>query len=112
MPPKNRYDIAQRAQALTLLQVGCSFEYITEKTGISKRQVQYYLKIAKDRGYNPVSFILKEEYLKDGVRPGWPRKLNEEQEQEVVQAIKLDRYAREKTSAEFGYERNISALTV
>jgi hypothetical protein len=46
------------------------------------------------------------------MRTGRPRKLNEEQEQEVVQAIKLDRYAREKTSAEFGYERNVSASTV
>jgi hypothetical protein len=50
MPPKNRYDIAQRAQALTFLQVGCSFE---------------------DRGYDPaVSFILKEEYLMACVQAG------------------------------------------
>jgi uncharacterized protein YerC len=70
MPPKNRYDIAQRAQALTLLQVGCTFEFITEKTGISKCQVQYYLEIAKDQGYDPASFIFKEEHLKDGIRTG------------------------------------------
>ena len=110
MPPKNWYDIAQHAQALTLLQVGCTFEFITEKTGILKRQVQYYLKITKDRGYDPASFIFKEEHLKDGIRTGRPRKLNEERE--VVQAVRLDRYAREKISTEFGFERNVSASTI
>jgi transposase len=113
MPPKNRYDIAQRAQAITLLVIGSPYDYITAQTGISKRQVQYYLATAKSRGYNPeVSIILKEEYLQDGIRPGRPRKTSPEQEEALIESIKRDRYAREKTSAEFGYECNISASTV
>jgi hypothetical protein len=31
MPPKNRYDIAQRAQAITLLVIGSPYDYITAK---------------------------------------------------------------------------------
>jgi hypothetical protein len=50
MPPKNQYDISQRAQAVTLLVIGSNFDYITSQTGISKRQVQYYLATAKHRG--------------------------------------------------------------
>src|SRR5450432_2313978 len=115
MPPKNRYDIAQRAQAVTLLVIGSPYDYITAQTGISKRQVQYYLATAKSRGYNPeVSIILKDEYLQDGARPGRPRKISPEQEQEqaLIQSVKRDGYAREKTSAKFGHKHNISASTV
>jgi len=113
MSTRNRYDIAQRAQAITLLVVGSPYDYITAQTGISKRQVQYYLATAKSRGYNPeVSIILKEEYLRDGIRPGRLRKTSPEQEEALIQSIKRDRYAREKTSSEFGYEHNISASTV
>src|SRR5450432_4245561 len=108
MPPKNRYDIAQRAQAVTLLVIGSPYDYITTQTGISKRQVQYYLATAKSRGYNPeVSIILKDEYLQDGTRSGRPRKVDLEEEQALIQSIKRDRYTREKTSTEFGYEHNI-----
>jgi uncharacterized protein YerC len=68
MPPKGQpksiYDIAQRAQAFTLLYVGYTYEQITEETGISERQVQRFLTAAKERGYDPsISRILKDKYL-------------------------------------------------
>jgi transposase len=96
MPPKGQpraqYDIAQRAQALTMLQFGATYPQITEHTGISKRQVQYYLAAAKAHGYNPsISFILKNEYLVDAPRPGRPPKLDQAAEDELVEAIRKDR---------------------
>jgi transposase len=79
------YSIARRAQTLTILQEGKPWPEITEKTGISKRQVQYYLAKAKERGYNPeLCRFLDDEFLKDEPRSGRPRKLNEEQENTLV----------------------------
>ena len=64
MSSKNGYNIAQRAEAITLLVIGSSYDYITAQTSISKRQVQYYLATARSQGYNPkVSIILKDKYL-------------------------------------------------
>jgi hypothetical protein len=57
MPPKGQpcpsYDIAQRAQALTLHWLGVLFNIILEATGVPKHQVYRYLETAKERGYNP-----------------------------------------------------------
>jgi transposase len=108
-----QYDIAQRAQALTMLLFGANWDQITDVTGICKRQVQYYFATAKARGFDPsISLILKNEYLEDAPRTGRPRALNEEQEEELVVSIRRDRYAREKTSLTLGVERSISASTV
>jgi transposase len=98
MPPKGQprpsYDVAQRAQALTLHRLGVSFDTIFETTGVPKRQVYRYLETAKERGYNPsLSEILRDEYLTNAPIPGRPRALNEEAEEELVQAIRRDRYA-------------------
>jgi hypothetical protein len=51
--PRPTYDIAQRAQGLTLLRIGVPFDIITETTGIFEQQVYRYLETAKKRGYNP-----------------------------------------------------------
>jgi transposase len=117
MPPKGQprptYDIAQRAQALTLLQIGVSFDIITETTGISERQVYRYLEAAKKHGYNPsLSEILRDEYLTNAPKSGRPRALDEAGEEELAEAIRRDRYAREKSSLTLGVEQNISASTV
>jgi len=89
MSSQNRYDIAQRAQALTLLVIGATYDYITTQTSISKRQIQYYLATAKSQGFDPtVSIILKEEYLKDGIRTGRPKKTSLEQEEAIITSIK------------------------
>jgi transposase len=112
MPPKGQprpYDIVQRAQALTLHRLGVPFNIILETTGVPKRQVYRYLETAKERGYDPsLSEILRDEYLTNAPIPGRPRALNEEAEEELVQAIRRDRYAREKDSLSLGIERNIS----
>ena len=89
MPPKSQlrpmHDIAQRAQALTLLYVGATFEQITELIGISERQVRRFLATAKERGYDPsISGILKDEYLQNASRIGRPLALNKEQEEVLV----------------------------
>jgi hypothetical protein len=89
MSSQNRCGIAQRAQALTLLVTGATYDYITTQTGNSKRQIQYYLTTAKIRGFDPiVSIILKEEYLKDGIRTGRPKKTSLEQEEAIITSIK------------------------
>jgi hypothetical protein len=52
MPPKGQprpsYDIAQRAQALTLHRLGVPFNIILETTRVSKRQVYRYLETVKE----------------------------------------------------------------
>jgi hypothetical protein len=71
------------------------------------------LEAAKKRGYNlDLSEILRDSYLTNAPIPRWPRALDEAGEEELVEAIRRDRYAREKSSLTLGAERNISALTV
>ena len=57
------YDIAQRAQALTLYRCGVLFNIITDTTGMPKRQIYRYLNLAKSRGYDfDLSEVLRDEY--------------------------------------------------
>ena len=102
-----KYDIAARAQALTLHELGYSPQVIAEETRMTSRHVQNIITKAKERGYDPsVSRRIKDEYLVDAMRPSRPPKLSKEQEDALVAASKLDQYAREKSStqlsAEFG----------
>jgi hypothetical protein len=82
MPPKGQprpsYDIAQRAQALTLFRIGVPFDIIKETTGVPERQVYRYLDTTKMREYNPaLSEILRGEYLSNAPIPGSPQALDE-----------------------------------
>ncbi|KAF2193036.1 hypothetical protein K469DRAFT_795487 [Zopfia rhizophila CBS 207.26] len=47
------YQIATRAQALALHTEGMDCSLIEAATGISRRQIRYYVAEARKRGYNP-----------------------------------------------------------
>lgn len=107
------YPIAVRAQCLTLRAIGKSNREISRMLGPSNRQVRLWLQTAKERGYDPnVSIVLKDEYLIDKPQSGRPHKLSPETLQELLIHHKKDRYAREKSAAEIGYEFQISDSTV
>lgn len=47
------HDTATRAQVLALKQIGLKNAEITAQTKVSERQICYYTKAAKERGWNP-----------------------------------------------------------
>ena len=51
---RKEIDIATRAQALSLLQVGCPIHIIIEYTQISKSLIYRIQQTASARGYNPL----------------------------------------------------------
>lgn len=109
MAPISEYSILVRAQCLTLRVTGMSAVEICRQLGPSPRQVRHWMQVAKERGYNPDnSIILKDEYLIDKHRSGRPPKLLPETVQEVLVHHKKDRYAREKSAAQIGFDFGVS----
>src|SRR5207237_5368163 len=100
MPRPVNYDLATRAQALTLKLEGKSATQIFQITGMSKTAQFELLKKAKSRGLNieqsPMPKLL-EEHLADGPRSGRPSKQTDEVVEAVIQQVRSDRFGREKT---------------
>jgi transposase len=59
-----------------------------------------------------LSEIFRDEYLTNAPKSRRPRALDEAREEELAEAIRRDRCAREKSSLTLGAERSISASTV
>jgi uncharacterized protein YerC len=53
MAPNKPHDLATRAQALTMLQLGQTLGKIHSSTKLAKSTITRIEKIAKERGYNP-----------------------------------------------------------
>jgi hypothetical protein len=51
--PGKYYDVATRAQALTLKVINCPDAENTRITGMSRSEIDRIYKIALERGYNP-----------------------------------------------------------
>lgn len=106
-----QYEEAVRAHAITMMALHVPFEFITAKLGCCKRQVLYWKAHAKERSYNPAgSIVLKNEYLTDKPRPGRPRKQPGEAGKSSLEAQEKDRYAREKSAAQPGYDFGVSDI--
>jgi transposase len=107
-------DISLRAQVLTLSY--CTFvtvEFIATATGYSVPNIYRIRRIAKDRGFDPhTSLQILDKYTRHEEKSGRPRKATTEKEDEVIDLIIKDRYAREKTSAQLTREVELSRSTV
>lgn len=78
---------AQRIQAIALAEAGIDKKIAAATAGMTVSSLYRIIKQAKDRGYNKdESPILKMEYVVDEPRSGRPRKVNAENEAEVLDA--------------------------
>ena len=85
---RKEIDIATRAQALSLLQVGCPIYIIIEYTQISKSSVYRIQQTASARGYNPsISKTILSSYIEDAPRSGRPVKATPEVEELIIRLI-------------------------
>lgn len=75
MPP---HDIATRAQALTLKLLGVSNQDIQRLTGIHPRTVHNIMDRAIERGLDLNNPVILEVHVRDGPRPGRPKKKREQ----------------------------------
>ena len=79
-----------------------------KKTGVKPR-TQRAIKKAQDRGYNPDEDPrILESYVVDDVRPGRPRVISEDQKEELLSMVRVNRAGREKSSEVLAYELDIS----
>lgn len=73
--------LAEKVQALTLLEWGMPPRRVAEVTNFSARQLCRLREMARKRGYDPsVSLVIKDEYLAVAPRSGRPKKIRPEKE--------------------------------
>jgi transposase len=110
-----QYDVATRAQVVTLKGWGATNEQITAKTGVPERTIRSIYTRAKERGFDPNSNlpIVKDNHVADAPRSGRLSKQTEENKPEIIAKVRRDRYGREKSCTEIASEMsNISGITV
>ncbi|KAI1422493.1 hypothetical protein F5Y12DRAFT_619145 [Xylaria sp. FL1777] len=81
-----KYDIATRAQALSLHSEGCSRAYIVKKTGYTPGGLTGLIARAKKRGYTPGKGPIRAEYVEDAPRSGRPPTKKES----IIKALEAD----------------------
>src|SRR4051812_21821899 len=82
------HTVAQRIQALALLEEGVTVKRIEEVTELSRATIFRLRQNARARGYDPeVSRVLKAEYVEDAARSGRPREISKEQGEELLQYV-------------------------
>ena len=98
-PQDNTLTLAQRLQALTLVEHGVSAKSVEEITEVSTRSISHIKKKARSRGYDPeILRVLKMEYVEDAPRSGQPSKVTPALEA-ILTDVRKDRNGREKSSA-------------
>ena len=109
----NSLTIAQRIQALALVEHGIAAKIVQEVTGVSTSSISALKIKARQRGYDPtVSRVLKVEYIEDAPRSGRPKKVTSEVEQAILNNVVQDRNSREKSSAMIGFDHKLSSTTI
>lgn len=99
-PQSNSTTIAQRIQAVALIEAGIAAKIVAATVEVSDQTVYKWRRIAIERGYDPnVSKVLKEEYVTDAPRSGRPRKVNPEVEEAILDNIPMSQNGREQPSA-------------
>jgi hypothetical protein len=108
----NRYSLAQRIQALTLLAEGFTWQAVQEKTGMTQRTQSDLKKKAFARGFDPVvSPRILESYVIDGDRSGRPVEITDEVKAGLIANVVRDRAGREKSSDILAYEAGVSTTS-
>ena len=109
----NSLTIAQRIQALALVEHGIAAKMVQAVTGVSTRSISALKIKARQRGYDPaVSRVLEVEYIEDAPRSGRPKKVTPEVEQAILNNVVQDRNSREKSSAMIGFDHKLSSTTI
>ncbi|MCJ1300289.1 hypothetical protein MMC08_003085 [Hypocenomyce scalaris] len=73
--------LAEKVQALTLVEWGMPHKRVAEVTNFSVRQLYRLQQTARKRGYDPrISLVIKDEYLTVAPRSGRPKKIRPEKE--------------------------------
>ena len=107
------HDDGTRMQALALAEAGIAQKIITAMTEISRYSISRLKKTARDRGYDPSeSKKLLLSYVIDTPRSGRPPVITQAVEEAILEAIRKDRYGREKTSFMLAREQGLSSSTV
>lgn len=115
-PRENKYSIAARVQALTLLYctVGPAskqkYDWIYLMTGVKPRTQQDIARKAKERGYDPQKDLrIKDEYVAESKRSGrLVTAVTEENIDKIISLVRKDRNGREKSSEMLAFETGIS----
>ena len=108
------YDIATRAQALTLKIYSLSNDKIERLTGINRRTVSQWLDNAISRGLDPKArpLVILDCHVKDGTRSGRPTQQTPANTEAVLAKVRTDRYGREKSCWAVADELGLSEKTV
>lgn len=108
-------DIATRATVVALkAKSGKSTREVAFLTGLSVSTVNRIYSRAIQRGFDPdlVPIIIRDEFVKDGVRSGRPRQQTAEATEKALAKVRLDRYGREKTCADIAGELSLEGLSI
>lgn len=71
----HKHPLSVRVQALALVTAGIPYSVVSQTTRIPPRTLQYLVKKARERGFNPaVDPRIMMEYVEDGKRTGRPKK--------------------------------------
>src|SRR5436305_13864172 len=97
------HDTATRAQVIALRAHGATAKEVTAITEVNDRTQRTIISRAKERGYQEGGPI-KDEHVKDGEKPGAPRKRTESVYELVAATVRKDRYGREKGLYQIEFE--------
>ena len=107
------HDDDTRMQALALIEHGIAYQTVVAVTQISKSSIYRLKAQARERGYNPLqSKKLLNSYVIDAPRSGRPSVITQAVENTILEAIRKDRYSREKTSFMLAAEQGLSSSTI
>jgi hypothetical protein len=89
--PKMPHSISICIQALTMASLGIDIKIIAANLSLSRQIIQYWVKKAMDRGYNPaVDPRIYLEYVEDGKRSGHPKEITEAIKEGILDSIRKD----------------------
>ncbi len=109
------YDLATRAQAITLKIFGATYKQIQQQTGIQRRTLLQIYTRAVERGFDPKAehSIIRDIYVQDAPHSDRPSKQTEDKKEKILNKVRLNHYDREKTCIYIANEiGDISPMTV
>jgi len=108
------YDIAIRAQVVTLKALGFTNQEISSKLclAVTLTTIDRIYERALSRGFTPDKPICLNHHVSNAPRSGRPTKQTEEKTKEVEAKVTKDRYGREKSADVIAAEVGISPSTI
>ena len=105
-------DVATRAQALALAEEGVSVTRVVQLSGMSRSSIYRLQKTARVRGYGPtISRQILNQLVQDAPRSGRPKEITALQEEALIEQVQRDRFGREMTAAQLGFDVGVSAMS-